>query len=74
MTRSTDATVPAGPVALGWRMWIPRITMGDCLWLAFVDRQVLIVLSPTIFADTDTVVDFEISLRPKSEDLRAPRQ
>ena len=74
MTRSADATVPGGPVAMGWRMWIPCITMGDCFWLAFVDRQVLAVLSPTILADTDTVVDFEIDLRQKSEDLRAPRQ
>jgi ACS family hexuronate transporter-like MFS transporter len=33
-------------------MWVPCLTMGACSWLAFVDRQVLAVLSPTILADT----------------------
>ena len=36
----------------GWHMWIPCLAMGGCSWLAFVDRQVLAVLSPTILADT----------------------
>jgi ACS family hexuronate transporter-like MFS transporter len=55
MAKSTDA-----PGALrhsstepsGWRMWVPCMAMGACSWLAFVDRQVLAVLSPTILADT----------------------
>src|SRR5215471_13734887 len=38
--------------ALGLRMWIPCIAMAACSWLAFVDRQVLAVLSPTILKET----------------------
>ena len=38
--------------ALGPRMWIPCIAMAACSWLAFVDRQVLAVLSPTILKET----------------------
>ena len=38
--------------ALGWRMWVPCVGMGLCSWLAFVDRQVIAVLSPTILKDT----------------------
>jgi MFS family permease len=36
----------------GWQMWIPCIAMAACSWLAFVDRQVLAVLSPTILKET----------------------
>ena len=36
----------------GWQMWVPCIAMAACSWLAFVDRQVLAVLSPTILKDT----------------------
>src|SRR5438034_8982567 len=38
--------------ALGWQMWIPCMAMAACSWLAFVDRQVLAVLSPTILRET----------------------
>jgi MFS transporter, ACS family, hexuronate transporter len=38
--------------ALGWRIWVPCLTMAACSWLAFVDRQVLAVLSPTILKET----------------------
>ena len=44
-----DAPDRAG---MGWQMWIPCIAMAACSWLAFVDRQVLAVLSPTILKDT----------------------
>ena len=33
-------------------MWVPCIGMALCSWLAFVDRQVIAVLSPTIMAET----------------------
>ena len=33
-------------------MWIPCMAMAACSWLAFVDRQVLAVLSPTILKET----------------------
>src|SRR5262249_60869055 len=36
----------------GWQMWVPCMAMAACSWLAFVDRQVLAVLSPTILKDT----------------------
>jgi ACS family hexuronate transporter-like MFS transporter len=36
----------------GWRMWVPCVGMALCSWLAFVDRQVLAILSPTILKDT----------------------
>lgn len=51
-TRVGAGNSQASGEALGWRMWIPCMTMGGCSWLAFVDRQVLAVLSPTILADT----------------------
>src|SRR3989442_10011226 len=38
--------------ALGWRMWVPCAGMALCSWLAFVDRQVIAVLAPTILRDT----------------------
>jgi ACS family hexuronate transporter-like MFS transporter len=34
------------------QMWVPCIGMALCSWLAFVDRQVIAVLSPTIMAET----------------------
>lgn len=55
MARATDAPGALGYSSAepsGWRMWIPCLAMGGCSWLAFVDRQVLAVLSPTILADT----------------------
>ena len=38
--------------AAGWRMWVPSVTMMSCGVLAYVDRQALAVLSPTILQDT----------------------
>src|SRR5438045_9754388 len=35
-----------------WRVWVPCLGMALCSWLAFVDRQVLAILSPTILQDT----------------------
>jgi MFS transporter, ACS family, aldohexuronate transporter len=35
-----------------FQMWVPCIGMALCSWLAFVDRQVIAVLSPTIMAET----------------------
>ena len=56
MTGSTEetvvATAHASREALGWRMWVPCMAMGGCSWLAFVDRQVIAVLSPTILEET----------------------
>jgi ACS family hexuronate transporter-like MFS transporter len=48
------ATAPAAVVsrAPDWRMWVPCLGMGLCSWLAFVDRQVIAVLAPTILKDT----------------------
>src|SRR6266446_3084969 len=49
----TSAADPlADRAALGWQMWIPCMGMAACSWLAFVDRQVLAVLSPTILKET----------------------
>src|SRR5438552_13322344 len=56
MSMTTDAKVSAAaaasPLALGWRVWVPCLGMALCSWLAFVDRQVLAVLSPTILKET----------------------
>src|SRR5262245_14208058 len=38
--------------APGWHTWVPCIGMALCSWLAFVDRQVLTTLPPTIMRDT----------------------
>lgn len=38
--------------ATGWRMWLPSLGMALCVWLSFVDRQVLAVLAPTILKET----------------------
>jgi ACS family hexuronate transporter-like MFS transporter len=46
------ATAAVASRALGWRVWVPCVGMGLCSWLAFVDRQVIAVLSPTILKDT----------------------
>ena len=35
-----------------WRVWVPCLGMALCSWLAFVDRQVLAILSPTILQET----------------------
>jgi ACS family hexuronate transporter-like MFS transporter len=50
-TTVTEATTQ-DRAAMGWQMWIPCMAMAACSWLAFVDRQVLAVLSPTILKDT----------------------
>ncbi len=42
----------AGMVTMDWRVWVPCLGMALCSWLAFVDRQVWAVLSPTILRDT----------------------
>src|SRR5213594_1347341 len=56
MSPTIDVKVPAttagAPLGLGWRMWVPCVGMALCSWLAFVDRQVLAVLSPTILRET----------------------
>lgn len=56
MSRSTGARTAVArettSAALGWRVWIPCMAMAACSWLAFVDRQVLAVLSPTILKET----------------------
>lgn len=55
MANAREAATAAGHLPReqpSWRMWIPCLAMGGCSWLAFVDRQVLAVLSPTILADT----------------------
>ena len=36
----------------GWRMWAPSAAMMSCGVLAYIDRQTLAVLSPTILQDT----------------------
>src|SRR5262245_65313845 len=50
--KSSVAVATQDRTALGWQMWIPCMVMAACSWLAFVDRQVLAVLSPTILKDT----------------------
>jgi ACS family hexuronate transporter-like MFS transporter len=54
--RTTNASAAVGegglPRAADWRMWVPCLGMALCSWLAFVDRQVLAVLSPTILRET----------------------
>ena len=42
----------AASPATGWRMWLPSLGMALCVWLSFVDRQVLAVLAPTILKET----------------------
>ena len=58
----TPAEVPGQPdshvgigvsrPALGWREWVPSATMMLCGVLAYIDRQTLAVLAPTILQDT----------------------
>src|SRR5262247_3757348 len=50
--KATVAETTYDRAALGWRMWVPCVVMAACSWLAFVDRQVLAVLSPTILKET----------------------
>jgi len=38
--------------APSWHTWVPCVGMALCSWLAFVDRQVLTILAPTIIRDT----------------------
>ena len=49
---TTQAVSSTYAVAPGWRMWVPCLGMALCSWLAFVDRQVLTILAPTIIRDT----------------------
>src|SRR5688500_2098932 len=49
---TTQAVSPTHAAAPGWRMWVPCLGMALCSWLAFVDRQVLTILTPTIMRDT----------------------
>jgi MFS transporter, ACS family, hexuronate transporter len=35
-----------------WHKWVPCLGMALCSWLAFVDRQVLTILAPTLIRDT----------------------
>src|SRR5688500_10229858 len=49
---TTQAVSPTHAAAPGWRMWVPCLGMALCSWLAFVDRQVLTILAPTIIRDT----------------------
>jgi ACS family hexuronate transporter-like MFS transporter len=55
-TTTTGLRASVGDAAparvVDWRMWIPCFGMALCSWLAFVDRQVLAILSPTILQDT----------------------
>ncbi len=50
--KTSAADSLADRAVLGWQMWIPCMGMAACSWLAFVDRQVLAVLSPTILKET----------------------
>ena len=50
--KTSVAVAASDRASLGWPMWIPCIAMAACSWLAFVDRQVLAVLSPTILKET----------------------
>jgi len=46
------AAAPSITTRGAFQMWVPCIGMALCSWLAFVDRQVIAVLSPTIMAET----------------------
>ena len=46
------AAAPSITARTAFQMWVPCIGMALCSWLAFVDRQVIAVLSPTIMAET----------------------
>src|SRR5687768_1900653 len=48
-TQAASALKVAAP---GWHTWVPCVGMALCSWLAFVDRQVLTILTPTIMRDT----------------------
>jgi len=52
MKITTAPVTPQDRADMGWHMWIPCMAMAACSWLAFVDRQVLAVLSPTILQET----------------------
>ena len=51
---TTEARVQeaARSATMTWRVWVPCLGMALCSWLAFVDRQVWAVLSPTILRET----------------------
>jgi ACS family hexuronate transporter-like MFS transporter len=52
MQKASVAEVGYERAETGWRIWVPCMAMAACSWLAFVDRQVLAVLSPTILRET----------------------
>jgi ACS family hexuronate transporter-like MFS transporter len=50
---STTQAVSSHTVASPWwHKWVPCVGMALCSWLAFVDRQVLTILAPTLIRDT----------------------
>ena len=49
---STTQAASSPVAAPGWHTWVPCVGMALCSWLAFVDRQVLTILTPTIMRDT----------------------
>ena len=50
---TTQAVSSPHPVAAPWwHKWVPCLGMALCSWLAFVDRQVLTILAPTLIRDT----------------------
>src|SRR2546430_1245243 len=48
----TVGPATASPRAVDWRIWVPCAGMALCSFLAFVDRQGLAILSPTILKNT----------------------
>ncbi len=52
MAHTATQTPGTSTLAIDWRTWVPCIGMALCSWLAFVDRQGLAILSPTILAET----------------------
>ena len=49
---STVRTDAGASTDVDWKMWVPCCGMALCSWLAFVDRQVLGALAPTILKET----------------------
>jgi ACS family hexuronate transporter-like MFS transporter len=52
MTRTVTTSDTLQPQARSWRIWVAPATIMLCTLLAYIDRQVLAVLSPTILQDT----------------------
>ena len=49
MSSTSQVVMPRA--RLGWRIWAPSAAMMSCGVLAYIDRQALAVLSPTILQD-----------------------